>query len=285
MSDTAETIYVLPVHDASMRLLGTVELEDLVLAEPDRPIESLIAEPQYAVSAWDDQEAVARLMQSADLFAVPVVEEDDRLVGIVTIDDAVDVLQEEESEDIARGGATEPHTIELTRETNQAPDVTSRMQSAGIGYLRVAAIGAKTADVVKAQAADLVKGGAATILVDIRRTSGGSPSGGTALPETISVDRLDLALETPMGGVAIGGSARLGQGAVSRERHRHLRGGRTRTRGRGRRAGRRSPSPSSRRRSRGSDPSPCRRPAGSRRHPSLARRSGRGRTGRSRACP
>ena len=106
--DKAETIYVLPVSDDAMRLLGTVELEDLVLAEPKQHIEKLIRQPQYSVSAWDDQETTARLIQSADLVAVPVVEKDNRLVGLVTVDDAMDVLQSEESEDMARAGATEP---------------------------------------------------------------------------------------------------------------------------------------------------------------------------------
>ena len=106
--DKAETIYVLPVSDDAMRLLGTVELEDLVLAEPKQRIEELIRQPQYSVSAWDDQETTARLIQSADLVAVPVVEKDNRLVGLVTVDDAMDVLQSEESEDMARAGATEP---------------------------------------------------------------------------------------------------------------------------------------------------------------------------------
>lgn len=106
--DKAETIYVLPVSDDAMRLLGTVELEDLVLAEPKQRIEELIRQPQYSVSAWDDQETTARLIQSADLVAVPVVEKDNRLVGLVTVDDAMDVLESEESEDMARAGATEP---------------------------------------------------------------------------------------------------------------------------------------------------------------------------------
>ena len=106
--DKAETIYVLPVSDDAMRLLGTVELEDLVLAEPKQRIEKLIRQPQYSVSAWDDQETTARLIQSADLVAVPVVEKDNRLVGLVTVDDAMDVLQSEDSEDMARAGATEP---------------------------------------------------------------------------------------------------------------------------------------------------------------------------------
>jgi len=106
--DKAETIYVLPVSDDAMRLVGTIELEDLVLAEPNQRIEKLIRQPQYSVSAWDDQETTARLIQSADLVAVPVVEKDNRLVGLVTVDDAMDVLQSEESEDMARAGATEP---------------------------------------------------------------------------------------------------------------------------------------------------------------------------------
>ena len=106
--DKAETIYVLPVSDDAMRLVGVIGLEDLVLAEPDERIQKLIREPQYSVSAWDDQEVTARLIQAADLFAVPVVEKDNRLVGLVTVDDAMDVLQSEESEDIARAGATEP---------------------------------------------------------------------------------------------------------------------------------------------------------------------------------
>lgn len=103
-----ETIYVLPVCDDAEQLVGTVELEDLVLAEPNQRIEQLLAQPQYSVSAWDDQEATARLIQSADLVAVPVVERDNQLVGLVTVDDAMDILQSEESEDMARTGATEP---------------------------------------------------------------------------------------------------------------------------------------------------------------------------------
>jgi magnesium transporter len=90
-----ETIYVLPVCDDAEQLVGTVELEDLVLAEPNQRIEELLAQPQYSVSAWDDQEATARLIQSADLVAVPVVERDNQLVGLVTVDDAMDILQSE----------------------------------------------------------------------------------------------------------------------------------------------------------------------------------------------
>ena len=115
---------------------------------------------------------------------------------------------------VMRGGATEPHTIELTRETSQAPDVTSRMQSAGVGYLRVASIGPKTADLAKAQAADLVKGGASTILVDVRRTSGGSPEHGLALAR-VFIGQGTLAMREAKGGPRESITAKAPDGAIS----------------------------------------------------------------------
>ena len=115
---------------------------------------------------------------------------------------------------VMRGGATEPHTIELTRETSQAPDVTSRMQSAGVGYLRVASIGPKTADLAKAQAADLVKGGASTILVDVRRTSGGSPEHGLALAR-VFIGQGTLAMREAKGAPRESITAKAPDGAIS----------------------------------------------------------------------
>ena len=73
-----------------------------MLAAPDVEVGELATGDVPAVSATDDQEHVARLMKSADLMVVPVVEEDGRLVGIVTFDDAMEVLEFEEGEDLAR---------------------------------------------------------------------------------------------------------------------------------------------------------------------------------------
>jgi carboxyl-terminal processing protease len=115
---------------------------------------------------------------------------------------------------VMRGGATEPHTMELTRETSQTPDVTSRIQSAGIGYLRVAAIGPKTADLARAQAADLVKGGASTILVDVRRTSGGSPEHGLALAR-VFIGQGTLAMREAKGAPRESITAKAPDGAIS----------------------------------------------------------------------
>ncbi|HKL25531.1 MAG TPA: magnesium transporter [Desulfuromonadales bacterium] len=104
----AETIHTLPVIDSDERLVGMLELSDLVLAAPETPIRSIIREELRSVRADTDQETVARLLQAADLLAVPVVDAGERLLGLVTVDDAMDVLTREEEEDISRAGGTEP---------------------------------------------------------------------------------------------------------------------------------------------------------------------------------
>jgi len=82
---------------------------------------------------------------------------------------------------IIRGNAADPHMIELTRETPSGPDVTSRIAAPGIGYIRVADVGPKTADHVKEASSDLQKNGAAKLIVDVRRASGGEIDNGIAL--------------------------------------------------------------------------------------------------------
>ncbi len=104
----AETIYLLPVTDEELRLVGTVELKDLMLAEPQAAISEIMKEDTRAVRVDEDQEKVARLIQAADVLAVPVIDFEGRVVGLVTVDDAMDVLGAEEGEDLARTGAAEP---------------------------------------------------------------------------------------------------------------------------------------------------------------------------------
>jgi carboxyl-terminal processing protease len=115
---------------------------------------------------------------------------------------------------VMRGGATEPHVIELTREAAQTAEVTSRMEASGVGYLRVAAIGPKTADLAKAQASDLVKNGASTIVVDVRRTSGGLPDHGLALAR-VFVGQGTLAVRESKGAAREPIAARPPDGAIS----------------------------------------------------------------------
>jgi magnesium transporter len=105
---SAETIYALPVTDGRRRLIGALGLRDLVLADPSTPIGDLMETDVYSARVDTDQEEVARLMREADLLALPIVDTEDRLVGIVTVDDAMEVLEEEETEDVARTGGSEP---------------------------------------------------------------------------------------------------------------------------------------------------------------------------------
>jgi magnesium transporter len=105
---SAETIYALPVTDDHRRLVGALGLKDLVLADPDQLVGDLMDTEVFSARVDADQEEAARLIREADLLALPIVDTEDRLVGIVTVDDAMEVLEEEETEDLARAGGAEP---------------------------------------------------------------------------------------------------------------------------------------------------------------------------------
>jgi magnesium transporter len=103
--DLPDRFYEIFVTDRNHRLLGSVALDRLLRAKRPVPISELINEDLHRVGAADDQEEVARLFERYDLVSAPVVDEADRLVGVITIDDVVDVIEEEAEEDIkALGG-------------------------------------------------------------------------------------------------------------------------------------------------------------------------------------
>ena len=104
----AETIYALPVTDNQRRLVGALGLRDLVLADPETPVRELMDTEVFSARVDTDQEEAARLMREADLLALPIVDSEDRLVGIVTVDDAMEILEEEETEDVARFSGADP---------------------------------------------------------------------------------------------------------------------------------------------------------------------------------
>lgn len=104
----AETIYTLPVTDDQRHLVGVVSLRQLVLATPDQAIGDLMARDVHAVHVDDDQEAASRLLQEIDALALPVLDSEDRLVGVITFDDAMEVIEAEETEDLALQGASQP---------------------------------------------------------------------------------------------------------------------------------------------------------------------------------
>jgi magnesium transporter len=101
-------VNVLPVTDDKRELIGVVDLPDLVTAEAGTRVRDLLQPETYVVRVDEDQEIAARLMQEADLVALPVVDTEDRLVGVITVDDAMEILEEEETEDIHRAGGVEP---------------------------------------------------------------------------------------------------------------------------------------------------------------------------------
>lgn len=97
-----ETIYYAYVIGPGRRLLGSISLKDLILARPDSLVESLMVPGPISVQVSEDQEDVARTIEKYDLLAVPVVDQQNSLVGIVTHDDAFDILREEQTEDLER---------------------------------------------------------------------------------------------------------------------------------------------------------------------------------------
>jgi magnesium transporter len=105
LANSSEIIYYLYVTDASRRLTGIVSLRDLVVSPPEKMLSEIVTRDVVSVHTDTDQEEVARTIQRYDLLAMPVVDREDRLVGVVTVDDVIDILEQEATEDFyALGG-------------------------------------------------------------------------------------------------------------------------------------------------------------------------------------
>lgn len=103
-----ETIYTCYVTDNNNKLIGISTVKDLLLADDDDLVKDLMEENVISVNTLDDQEQVAQMFSNYNFLALPVVDNENRLVGIVTIDDAIDVIQEEATEDIEKMAAVLP---------------------------------------------------------------------------------------------------------------------------------------------------------------------------------
>lgn len=103
-----EVLFVLPVTDDERRLVGRVELSTLLRADPQTPVASLMSTDLDSIEATEDREVAARLIADAHLAALPVLDSEDRLVGMVTFDDAMWILGEEETEDREKTGGAAP---------------------------------------------------------------------------------------------------------------------------------------------------------------------------------
>ena len=104
----SETIYYIYVLDEGRRVQGFVSLRQLILARPDVKLADIITRDVITVRVDQDREIAAQELARFDFIAIPVVDSQNRLVGIVTHDDVLDVLQEEATEDVQRLGAVEP---------------------------------------------------------------------------------------------------------------------------------------------------------------------------------
>jgi magnesium transporter len=99
---TKETIYYIYVCDEQHHLLGLVSLKNLILARPSQVVRDIMFEEVSTVAVDDDQEIVARKIERYDLLAIPVIDAEHKLVGIITQDDVLDVIRQEQQEDIEK---------------------------------------------------------------------------------------------------------------------------------------------------------------------------------------
>ncbi len=115
-----ETVYTIYVLDPLNRLVGVVSLRDMLAAGDEERIRDIMVERVVTVFQDTDQEEVARILETYDLLALPVVDHYHRLLGIITFDDIIDVIREEQSEDIYHMGA-----VGASRETYMESSVLS----------------------------------------------------------------------------------------------------------------------------------------------------------------
>ena len=103
-----ETIYTCYVTDTDRKLIGLVTVKELLLSPYNTVINTIMEKNIISVETLDDKEEVANMIDKYDFMSLPVVDKENRLVGIVTFDDAIDVIQEENTEDIQKMGALQP---------------------------------------------------------------------------------------------------------------------------------------------------------------------------------
>lgn len=133
--DTAESVYTIPVTDTSRHLIGVVSLRDVLREDGSVLIRDIMKKPLSSRATQSAEEA-SRYCADAKVLVLPIVDAEDRLVGILTVDDALQILEDAETEDSARSGGTEP----LRRPYLATP--VSEIVRARVVWLLVLAVGA-----------------------------------------------------------------------------------------------------------------------------------------------
>lgn len=104
-----EMIYYIYIVDRTDKLLGVVSLKDLIVAQPEREIDEIMHTKLIAIPINMDQEQVAKRIARYDFLALPVVDKEGKIKGIITVDDLIDVIREEDTEDMYKFGAAGKH--------------------------------------------------------------------------------------------------------------------------------------------------------------------------------
>jgi magnesium transporter len=112
--EEVEVPFYLYVTDEEQRLKGVVSLKQVILVNPKLQLKDIMNTEVYKVDAYTDQEEVASVVANYNLLAIPVVDETDKLVGVVTVDDVIDIIHEEATEDIYKlAGMTQDYSVDL----------------------------------------------------------------------------------------------------------------------------------------------------------------------------
>lgn len=151
----SETIYYVYILNSSRRLEGLISLRELILAKPDARLADIMERDVVRMRVDEDREDVAQELARYNFIAMPIVDSDDRLVGIITHDDAMDVVQEEATEDAYRQGAVEP-----LRDDYEDTPVLTILWKRGIWLLLLSIVALMTAGVLDLYGTATSEGGA-----------------------------------------------------------------------------------------------------------------------------
>lgn len=173
-----ESIYACYVLDDNARLLGSVSLRDLVMGEIDQPVTAIMRRKPVTVEALEDQESVAKKIAKYNLLAVPVLESDSNVVGFVTVDDVVDVLIEEQTEDILKMAGVQANALDKPYFENSLFNAVRQR----VGWLILLFIGGTlTAKVMAGYEGELHAEIALTIFIPLLIATGGNAGSQTVM--------------------------------------------------------------------------------------------------------
>ena len=183
----AETIYALPVLDDERHLIGVTGLRALVIADRESLVGDLMNTDVRYVSTQTDQEVAARLVSNEGLIALPVVDAEQRLVGVLTVDDAMAVLEEEESEDMALQGGRSP-----AREPYLAMSVFGLARTRALWLLVLIVAAALTVNVLQIFEDSLARVVALALFIPLLIDTGGNcgSQASTSMVRALAVDEV-----------------------------------------------------------------------------------------------